>query len=545
MRSYHGVVRRHRSTTGGERLQEFIAKFSAQLLGVLSGFDRLLIRGTLRAICYPQGMMGYLSGVNIRLKDFGRHVQAVSARMKTTSQARAAALGRKVLYVPSPQVRKEDLARAMARREGLRSGLVCVLTCVEPCWSSSVRRNRAAPRLELVGERRQCLHLYHYLRHPRFGFLHIRLQTWFPFSGQVCLNGREWLAQQMDGAGLAYRRQDNGFPWGQDFARAQPLFNQQLRVPWPTLLGELIEPWHPWRAEVFGHCPLSDYWSTRQSEWATDLVFREAAALRRLYPRPVHHGLMSFGSRHVLRFLGRRVPAAGGVPPSFQGAVTTDLQERPEGLRLKHRRNDNSVKLYDKAYTPQGSVLRAEVTLNHAEEFWVYRRKEGDPHGPKPWRVLRRGMADFHRRSQICQQINERYVSALARVDDDTTLAELTGPLQQPRRWKGRRVRALHPFRNPDQVWLERVNRGEFALHGFRNRDRQALFFPPPTVDPKERRRRSAWVSRQLRLLRAHGLIRKVAGAHRYHVTPYGRKAITAILAAQQATLNRLTPNAA
>jgi len=157
----------------------------------------------------------------------------------------------------------------------------------------------------------------------------------------------------------------------------------------------------------------------------------------------------------------------------------------------------------------------------------------------------RRGMADFHRRSQVCQQINERYVSALARVDDDTTLAELTGPLQQPRRWKGRRVRALHPFRSPDQVWLERVNRGESALHGFRNRDRQALFFPPPTVDPKERRRRSAWLSRRIRLLRAHKLIRKVAGAHRYHVTPYGRKAITAILAAQQATLNRLTPNAA
>ena len=51
-------------------------------------------------------------------------------------------------------------------------------------------------RLELVGEPRKCLHLYHYLIHPLFGFMHLRLQTWFPFSLQVCLNGREWLARQ-------------------------------------------------------------------------------------------------------------------------------------------------------------------------------------------------------------------------------------------------------------------------------------------------------------------------------------------------------------
>ena len=73
----------------------------------------------------------------------------------------------------------------------------------------------------------------------------------------------------------------------------------------------------------------------------------------------------------------------------------------------------------------------------------------------------------------------------------------------------------------------------------------QRLFFPQSAPDVKQRRRRSARVSRRLRLLRAHGLIRKVAGTHRYHVTDYGRKAITAILAAQHATLNQLTPKAA
>ena len=526
-------------------MREFIAKFSDELQGVLSGFDRLLIRGTLRAICYPQGMMGYLSAASILLKDFGRHVQAVSERLKTASQTRAAQLGRKVLYLASSQVRKEEVARTIARRQGITSGLVCVLSCVEPCWSFTVRRNREAKRLELVGEERKCLHLYHYLLHPQFGFMHLRVQTWFPFSLQVCLNGREWLARQMDAVGLAYRRQGNCFPWVEDFPSAQQLFDTQQQVHWPTVLGHLVEEWHPWHAEIFKHCPLSYYWSTRQSEWATDLVFRDPATLRRLYPRLVHHGLTSFGSREVMRFLGRTVPPVRGVPKRFQGEVITDLQERVEGLRLKHQVNQNSVKLYDKAYTSQGSVLRAEVTLNHAEEFRVYRRKEGDPKGRKQWRVLRPGMADFHRRAQVSQQINERYLTALALVNDDTTLEELSRPLEQPRRWKGQRVRALHPFSSQDRPWLEIVNRGEFAVNGFRNPDLQRLFFPQSAPDLKERRRRSARVSRRLRLLRAHGLIRKVAGTHRYHVTDYGRKAITAILAAQHATLNQLTPKAA
>jgi hypothetical protein len=526
-------------------MKEFIAKFSDELQGVLSGFDRVLIRGTLRALCYPQGMMGYLSVVSVLLKDFGRHVQAVSDRLKAASQSRAAQLGRKVLCLASSQVRKEEVARTIARREGITSGLVCVLSCVEPCWSFTVRRNRQAKRLELVSEERKCLHLYHCLLHPRFGFMHLRLQTWFPFSVQVCLNGREWLARQMDAAGLAYRRQDNCFPWVEDFPRAQQLFDAQQRVHWPSVLGELIEEWHPWHAQIFAHYPLSYYWSTRQSEWATDLVFRDSATLRRLYPRFVHHGLTSFGSRAVMRFLGRTVPPVEGVPKRFQGEVITDLQERVEGMRIKHQVNQNSIKLYDKAYTSQGSVLRAEVTLNHAEEFRVYRRKEGDPRGQKQWRVLRRGMADFHRRAQVSPKINQRYLSAFAVVDDDTSLEELTRPLEQPRRWKGQRVRALHPFSSQDRTWLEIVNRGEFAVNGFRNRDLQRLLFPQSAPCAKEQRRRSSPVTRKLRLLRAHGLIRKVAGRHRYHVTDYGRKAITAILTAQHATLNQLTRKAA
>ena len=89
------------------------------------------------------------------------------------------------------------------------------------------------------------------------------------------------------------------------------------------------------------------------------------------------------------------------------------------------------------------------------------------------------------------------------------------------------------------------MSRGEFTLNGFRNRDLQGIFFPYPAKTVKEARQRSAWVSRQLRLLRAHSLIRKVTGTHRYLVTPAGRPVITAVLTALGATVRQLTPVAA
>jgi hypothetical protein len=85
----------------------------------------------------------------------------------------------------------------------------------------------------------------------------------------------------------------------------------------------------------------------------------------------------------------------------------------------------NSVKLYDKAYTPKGSVLRAEATIHNADDFRVYRRKEGDPKGPRAWRRLRRGIADLYRRTQLSHKAAARYLDAFATVDDTTTLDQL------------------------------------------------------------------------------------------------------------------------
>ena len=104
------------------------------------------------------------------------------------------------------------MSRAIAAEDRITDGLVGVLKSVEPCWSFDIHRNREKQKLELIVRERQCLFPYHSWMHPLFGFLNARIRSWFPFPIQICLNGREWLARQMDGAGLSYARQDNCFP---------------------------------------------------------------------------------------------------------------------------------------------------------------------------------------------------------------------------------------------------------------------------------------------------------------------------------------------
>jgi len=155
--------------------------------------------------------------------------------------------------------------------------------------------------------------------------------------------------------------------------------------------------------------------------------------------------MTTLGSSDVLRYLGRPVRRDGAVPQSFRGAVRSDLKGRAEGMCIKHSVKGNSVKLYDKAFPAVGSVLRAETTIHRGGEFRLYRRKEGDSKGKKSWRVLRGGVGDRHRRAELSERAAERYLDALAGVEEQSTLQELLERLGQPQQWKGRRVRALHP----------------------------------------------------------------------------------------------------
>jgi hypothetical protein len=528
-------------------MQQFIEKHGDQILGSLSGLDRLVFRGSMprlnhghwglhngRRVFMATGMEIYCCENNILFKDYADHVKRVSERVKAQSLKPFQKQGIPVVFERDPKVDKEKLARQEAAKKRIETGLMCVISTLEPsptfehCGTHIIRRTRPSHVL------------YHYQNHAELGWMHARIQTWFPFNIQIAVNGREWLSRQMEKAGIKYRKQGNCFVWIEDYEQAQALLTRQLETHWVDMLEGFARQLNPIQESLFEQYPASYYWTSYQSEWATDIVFKDADYLRRLMPLLVRHAVLSHHCVDVMRFFGKKVNQSGDIPASFSGDLKTDLKRRQEGERVKYWMNGNSAKFYDKAYSPVGSVLRgAETTITTGSDFRVYRPKQGGPEEDLQWLPMRQGVADLHRRAEVSQKTNERLLNALAIVDDSHTVEELTADIQKPGRLNKHRMRGLRPW-GEDMALLSVINHGKFLINGFRNRDLQALLYDTEATSADERRRRSAAVSRKLRLLRAHKVTQKVSHTNRYHVTEAGRLIIIAVLTSARTSVHQL-----
>jgi hypothetical protein len=536
-------------------MKAIIRQLGERVLGVLSGFDRLLFRGILRCVINPRGLNGYLYGARVPMADFGKHAERVTEQLIDESLQHARETGREIRYLNDSEISKKDVAAEIAQRDNIDNGLICVLASVEPCTTLRVRGNRETKTIAIHRERGKCKHLYHYFIHPVFGFMHVRLQTWFPFTMQICLNGREWLARDLTKAGIGFLRHDNCIYHADDLDAAQRLLDAQLKVSWTTLLGDLARQVHPAHESIFANCPTharNYYWTVAESEWASDILFRDPADVLPLLKRLAAYSISVHGPGDVMRFFGRTVRADGRPRASFRGTIQSNVRLFEEGLRLKHYLNGNSEKMYNKPYT---TALRLENTMNHPEEFKAFRVPENAPPDAKPeWLRVRKGVADLYRRAQVSQACNDRFAAAQAAVlsDDATPLKELVAGLCQrvvrPGREKPdgsrarpRTFRALNPLSPEDIQLLTLVSQPKFDISGMRNQDlRPALYHDIPT-DPKEQRRQASAVSRKLALLRAHGIIAKVSKSHRYRLTDKGKRGLTALLAAANAATSKLT----
>ena len=518
-------------------MDAFTNRFGAVIKGVISGFDRLVFRGHLQSLLYPGGLLAFLSSRSVLLKDFVPWVSAFTERLKEDFQAEQERLGQEIIYVRSPSTDKAELARRQQREHDRQVGVVAGFSCVEPCRTWKVQGNRALKRLEPHYVPGQCAHLYRYFDHQQFGFMHVRIQTWFPFTIQVCMNGREYLRRALTRKRMGFEMRDNCFTSIANWSKAQTLIDEMLAINWIDELNKFSDDMFPSREHAVGKMPY--HWSAYQTEWATDLAFNTTADLDALYPSLVKYALNTSDTATVLRFLGKKVTATGQPHGKLAQEVTARRVHRLPGTCVKYHVGQNSLKFYNK----HGNVFRAEATINKPQVFNVFRQNEGRL-TEKQWLPMRMSVVDIKRRSEVSQHMNNRLLDHLATVSDDQPLELLISKLVQPITWRGERLRGLDLF-GKDRALVDALVDPAIAIAGIRNRDLASGLKISPQGKGKSDKQRSGMATRLLRLLRAHGLIKKITKTHRYQLTGQGIKAINAIKSALSASTKKLNDLAA
>ncbi|HWB20164.1 MAG TPA: hypothetical protein VG711_07690 [Phycisphaerales bacterium] len=261
-------------------MQAFLERHREQIVGVLEGYDRMRFRGTLRSIAHGDGFEAFLAARRIRYAEFAGFVEEQSQALKAHFEQIAKKACRPSLYLDSSQQSKESIALEIARRDGIEEGLICLLRCVEPCMSFSLRRNHNG-KFAFVRVQRKCLFAYFYYLDREFGLMHVRVQTWMPFDMTVCLNGREYLARQMRRSGIGFEQRDNCFTQIDDLPRAQAMLWKLNTRNWQRFLKAIDKRMNP----LVRKLGINDYyWSLAQSEYATDVMFKSEKDLDELYP---------------------------------------------------------------------------------------------------------------------------------------------------------------------------------------------------------------------------------------------------------------------
>ena len=517
--------------------------YQKKIMGAISGLDRIRFRGTLRWLANKSGLSTFMSHRHILLKDFGDWAENLTAMVRQSCEAAANQLGIETMYLNRSNIDKEKMAREIAQSKGIEEGSICMFSAVEPCTAPMVKGNKKQKKLELVMTQRKCIFIYHYFNDPVFGFGHVRIQSWVPFNVFICLNGRHWLEKQLLKNGIGYIKDGNCFPCIEDIEKAQHLLNNQLRTDWKKLLNRLTLKSCPGLSDVLKPLHPEYYWSADETEWATDIMFNSVELLDELYPLLLHHAMHISDSPSIMKYLGKRnVSSSGKVVGRMPRDIMTDCRRFYEGVRIKHWLNHNSVKMYNKS----GSILRIETTINNTRDFKVFRHPDDDKDKPASWQKMRKGVSDLHRRCQVSQQCNERYSDALAAAQVNEKLKEVASSACNKVRKKGKKYRGLNPWQDEDYRLLMFLSKGENAINGFRNKDMRKCLYPESEiVDKKQLKKFSGRITRRIKLLRIHGLIRKVPRANRYVLTEKGQKFSCALITASTVDIKALTEMAA
>ena len=153
-------------------------------------------------------------------------------------------------------------------------------------------------------------------------------------------------------------------------------------------------------------------------------------------------------------------------------------------------------------------------------------------------------MADIALRAHASQSINDRFADHVAATRSSQPFWTVIASVTHRRRKRGRSARALVPT-GKDLELLSAIADPRFTVGGFQNKDLRELLADDERYVGKTEKQRSGMTTRSLRLLRDHGVIRRLPKAKRYQLTRQGHQLVTTLQAVLAASTEELMAIAA
>ncbi len=483
-------------------------RYAPQIHGVLSCFDRLVITGTLPDICHADRMALKLRSQNIRLFDYPRFAEPLRDELRENAERLAKQSGLEIEFIRSQGAfRKEARVQQVLAMRGEHPGLVHIFSAMEGCPSFEPWHDKKTGRTILRYKEAKCLHYYFYFISEEFGLCYLRVPTWAPFRLQFYCNGHNWLANQMTKQGIAFRQSDNTFTQMADWERAQALADSFPVERLHRFLDEMAQRFCP----VLRHFVGGYHFSLMQAEYATDIVFRRQKDLAPLYETLLRTAIHAVKPENVASFLGRKLHG------NYQDEVGNDFHTRIEGTRIKHHMGPAAIKMYDK----HALVLRIETTLNDVT-FFKHHRKVEHRDGTSEVKLapMQKSIYSLPALRELLVAANRRYLEFLSELEDPSAGLTRVQKLAETLHQGEHTFRGFNLFAKADLDLFLALARGEFHISGLKN---MLLRRCLPNLT-------GAQVSRLLKRLRLHGLIRKVGHTYKYYLTKTGQRAVLAAL---------------
>jgi len=490
----------------------FLAKYTSLIVCTLHCFDRVIFKGHL-PLAAPAELERFVDWVlKVRRCHFIKVLAPQYAGVLVRHAQQVARQAGRTYCYRTGALQKDKWAEGLMREQRIERGLVGILCTQETCKSFQLVPGEKRPRF--ISRPRQQRVLYYYFLDPQLGLIHVRLQTWAPFTLQVYVNGHDWLAQQLVRLGKGFVLKHNAFTQLDDPAQAQRQADRFAKLDWPKILKRYAQRVNPLLRQDFACYKVR--WVVDQAEFATDLLFKSPAALTGLYAKLLQFATLTFTPKDILGFLGRKWDRR------FDGDVHTEVKtDRLLGTRIKHRMTRNWLKMYDKF----GLILRVETVINRPKEFSVFRtRRHRDGTTSQDYFPMNKDTGSLIHYQEQALACHRRYLDALAVVDDPAPAYQQLRQLTEPKVIAGRSYAGFNPARRDDVRLFAAVLDGDHIARGFRNKDiRVALF----GADVKPPSRQSAAVGRLVKRLHARQLVAKIPRTRRWRVTQSGRQLLS------------------